>query len=134
MQFYHDECKSRSTHSQENETESHQIQFCHDEYKSGKPPSDVNRIPTVFGERLHKRIMEDEKEEEKQKLRVELSVETKDISKENIVKNDKENGSQFSVNNNDNESNIGRCSNSGNLKLISLLFIRLYHVSLYRIM
>lgn len=79
--------------------------------------------------------MEDEKEEEKQKPQLELSVETKikDISKENIVKNDKENGSQFSVNNNDNESNIGRCSNSGNLK-ISLLFIRLYHVSLYRIM
>lgn len=100
-----------SMHSQDSETESHQIQF-HYEYKSKKPQTDVNRIPTVFGQRLHKRIMEDEKEEKKQKalLKLDAEAKTNDISKENVVENDKENGSQFGVNN-DNESNIER-SNS----------------------
>jgi len=128
-----------SIHSQETEIESYQIQFYHDEYKNRKSQNDVNRIPTVFGERLHKRIIEDEKEEKKQKALLKLSAETKDISKENIIENNKENGFQFSINNKDNESNIGRCSNSGNLKIslydiyLQLYIIYLYMYHIYRI-
>ncbi|XP_018349980.1 PREDICTED: protein PFF0380w [Trachymyrmex septentrionalis] len=106
-----------STHLQESETEeteSYQIQFCHDEYKSKKPQNEVHRMPTVFGERLYKRIIEDKKEEEKQTELIKLAadIKTKDISKENIIENDKKAGSPFSMNNNDNDSNIGRCSSS----------------------
>ncbi|XP_024890949.1 golgin IMH1, partial [Temnothorax curvispinosus] len=102
-----------STHSQESETESHEIQFHHDEYKSRKPQTDVNRIPTLFGERLQKRLMESEEEEKKQKEMLKLGVEVKsaDIPENNVVENDKEIGSQFGTNDN-NESNIERCSNS----------------------
>lgn len=109
-------------HSQESETESHQIQFHYDEHKSRKPQNDVNRISTVFGERLHKRIIENEKDEKKQKTLLKLNVEakTKDISKENIIENNKENGSQFSINNG-NESNIEQYSSSGNIKITLML-------------
>ncbi|XP_071560512.1 uncharacterized protein Flash isoform X2 [Temnothorax nylanderi] len=102
-----------STHSQESETESHEIQFHHDDYKSRKPQTDVNRIPTLFGERLQKRLMENEEEEKKQKAILKLGVEVKsaDIPENNVVENDKEIGSQFGTNDN-NESNIERCSNS----------------------
>ncbi|XP_071629060.1 uncharacterized protein Flash isoform X2 [Temnothorax longispinosus] len=102
-----------STHSQESETESHEIQFHHDEYKSKKPQTDVNRIPTLFGERLQKRLMESEEEEKKQKEMLKLGVEVKsaDIPENNVVENDKEIGSQFGTNDN-NKSNIERCSNS----------------------
>ncbi|XP_077268375.1 uncharacterized protein LOC143900649 [Temnothorax americanus] len=101
------------THSQENETESHEIQFHHDDYKSRKPQTDVNRIPTLFGERLQKRLMENEEEEKKQKamLKVVVEVKSADIPENNVVENDKEIGSQFGTNDN-NESNIERCSNS----------------------
>lgn len=93
----------------------HQIQFHCDEYKNKKPQTDVNQITTLFGERLQKRIMEDEKEEKKQKALLKLNVETKteDIPKNN-VENDKENGSQFSINND--ESNIEQRSTSGIVK------------------
>lgn len=105
-----------SMHSQEGEIESHQIQFQYDEYKNRKPQTDVNRIPTLFAERLQKRIMEDEKEDEKQKALLKLSVEPepKDIPKNNVVENDKENGSHL----NNNESDIKRCFNSGNVRII----------------
>ncbi|XP_018316803.1 myb-like protein X [Mycetomoellerius zeteki] len=99
-----------SIHLQETEeTEFYQIQFCHDEYKSKKQQNEVHRMPTVFGERLHKKIIEDKKEEEKQKELIKLAADTKtkDISKENI-ENDKKTGSPFSMNNNDNDSNIER--------------------------
>lgn len=105
-----------STHSQESEAESHQIQLHHDEYKSRKPQIDVNRLPTLFGDRLQKKIMEDEKEkEQKALLKLSAEVKTKDIPKNNVVGNDKENESQFSINNI--ETNIGRCSNSGSIKM-----------------
>lgn len=104
-----------SAYSEESETESYQNQLHHDEYKSWKPQTDVNRMPTLFGERLRKRIMEDEKEEKKQKALLQLNIEaeTNNVPK-NVVENDKENSSQFSKNNN--ESNIGRCFNSGSVK------------------
>ncbi|XP_028050279.1 putative uncharacterized protein DDB_G0282133 isoform X2 [Monomorium pharaonis] len=96
-------------HSEESETEVHQIEFRQD--KSRKLQKDVNRIPTVFGERLHKKIMEYNEEEKKQKalLKLDAEVKTEAIPKNSNVENDKENGSQFSTNNN-NECNIRRCS------------------------
>ncbi|EGI70805.1 hypothetical protein G5I_00411 [Acromyrmex echinatior] len=71
-------------------------------------------MPTVFGERLYKRIIEDKKEEEKQTKLIKLAadIKTKDISKENIIENDKKAGSPFGMNNDTNDSNIGRCSSS----------------------
>ncbi|XP_018054596.1 PREDICTED: myb-like protein X [Atta colombica] len=106
-----------SIHLQESETEeneSYQIQFCHDKYKNKKPQNEVHRMPTVFGERLYKRIIEDKKEEEKQTelMKLAADIKTKDISKENIIETDKKAVSSFGMNNNDNDSNIGRCSSS----------------------
>ena len=111
-----------SIHLQESETEeieSYQIQFCHDKYKNKKPQNEVHRMPTVFGERLYKRIIEDKKEEEKQTelMKLAADIKTKDISKENIIETDKKAVSSFGTNNNDNDSNIGRCSSSGRLKI-----------------
>ncbi|XP_018394288.1 PREDICTED: asparagine-rich protein-like [Cyphomyrmex costatus] len=102
-----------STHSQESETEeteSYQMQLCHNEYKGKKPQNEVHRIPTVFGERLHKRIIEEKKQQELIKLAAETK--TKDISKEDIIEKDKKTGSSSGMNNNDNDSNVGRYSNS----------------------
>lgn len=86
----------------------------------------------MFGERLQKRIMEDEQEEKKHKALLKLNVETKtkDIPKNNVVENDKENGSQFSINSN--ESNIEQRSTSGIIK-INLIFLcdYMHHVNLY---
>ncbi|XP_012061892.1 PREDICTED: CASP8-associated protein 2, partial [Atta cephalotes] len=106
-----------SIHLQESETEeneSYQIQFCHDKYKNKKPQNEVHRMPTVFGERLYKRIIEDKKEEEKQTelMKLAADIKTKDISKENIIETDKKAVSSFGMNNNNNDSNIGRCSSS----------------------
>lgn len=69
----------------------------------------------MFGERLQKRIMEDEKEEKKQKALLKLNIETKTKDIPKNVENDKENGSQFSINNN--ESNIEQHSTSGIIKI-----------------
>ncbi|KYN28492.1 hypothetical protein ALC57_02104 [Trachymyrmex cornetzi] len=112
---YEDTSSIHLQESETEETESYQIQFCHDEYKSKKPQNKVHRMPTVFGERLYKRIIEDKKEEENQTELINLlaaNIKTKDISKENIIENDKKAGSPFGMNNNDNDSNIGRCSSS----------------------
>ncbi|XP_011158217.2 origin recognition complex subunit 1 isoform X1 [Solenopsis invicta] len=100
-----------SIHSEESETEPYEIGFRQNKYKL---QNDVNRVSTVFGERLHKKIMETEEEEKKQKalLKLGAEVKTEDIPKNSIVENDKENGSQFSINNNDNETNVRRCSSS----------------------
>lgn len=61
--------------------------------------------------------METEKEEKKQKALLKLSVEskTKDIHKNNVVENNTENESQFSINNN-NES-VEQRSTSGRVKI-----------------
>jgi len=99
--------------STQKKVESHQIQFHHYD-KSWKSQIDINRLPTLFGDRLQKKIIEDEKEEKEQKALLRLSVEVKteeNISTNNIVENDKENELKFSINNI--ESNIERCCNSG---------------------
>ncbi|RLU18377.1 hypothetical protein DMN91_008734 [Ooceraea biroi] len=88
---------------QEIESRLYQTEFCQDESESKKIQSDTDQTPTIFGERMHKRILETE--EEKQKvLRFNGGKETAEES-------NKENGSRFSVNNNRNESSITR--NSG---------------------
>lgn len=103
--------------STQEKVESHQIQFHHDD-KSWKSQIDVNRLPTLFGDRLQKKIMEDEKEEKEQKalLKLSVKVKTENTSTNKFVENDKENESKFSINNNI-ECNIERCSNSGNVKI-----------------
>lgn len=104
-------------HSQEIETVFHETEFHRNEHKSIKPQYD-DQLPTVFAERLHKRIMKDEKEDMKQKTSLKLDIEanSKDIPEENIVESDKENGSQANMNNNGNESNtVTRHSDSGNI-------------------
>lgn len=94
-------------HSQEDE-----IEFHRNEYKNEKLEYD-NQQPTVFAERLYKRIIKDEIENTKQKtLNYDIEIKKK-IAEENIVESDKENGSQSNINN-DNESNtIIRHSDSG---------------------
>ncbi|XP_011863298.1 PREDICTED: uncharacterized protein LOC105559541 isoform X1 [Vollenhovia emeryi] len=107
-----------STRSQKSKTETHQAEFHHDKYKSRKPQADVSRVPTLFVERLQKRVLEGEKEEKRQNasLKPGVEVQPEDVPEDDIAENDRENGSQFSVNNNGNESNIGRRSNSGSLE------------------
>ncbi|XP_025075058.1 uncharacterized protein LOC105431003 [Pogonomyrmex barbatus] len=91
-----------SIYLEESETELHQIKFCHDEYEDKKSQNDIKRISTLFGERLHKRIMEEENEKTKQKaLKLSAEVKTKEFPKKDSVENNKENGSQFSINNNE---------------------------------
>ncbi|KAL0115507.1 hypothetical protein PUN28_010789 [Cardiocondyla obscurior] len=106
------------THSQESETEWQQIQSYHEEYKSKPLQIEVTRIPTLFGERLKKKIIEEEKEEKKQSTS-KLNIETKfkDIPENSVVENDKENGSQFGVNSN--KFNSERYSNSESSEKIS---------------
>ncbi|XP_032674218.1 uncharacterized protein LOC116845546 isoform X2 [Odontomachus brunneus] len=101
--------------SEENTFISQQIESSYTEYKSRKPRSNTDQIPvTVFGERLHKRIMDDTREDKKlraSKLNSDTNVNK--ISEECIVESDKENGSQSSMNNNGNEFNVvTRSSNS----------------------
>lgn len=94
-------------HLQEDETILHETEYHRNEHKNKKPQYN-GQLPTVFAERLHKRIIKDEKEDVKtQRTSWKLDIETnlKGISEENIVESDKENGSQSSMNNNDNESN-----------------------------
>ncbi|XP_014481813.1 PREDICTED: uncharacterized protein LOC106748108 [Dinoponera quadriceps] len=103
--------------SEENTFMSQQIESHYTEYKSRKPQNNTDQIPvTVFGERLHKRIMDDKREEKRLRALSKLSSETNvnKIPEECIVESDKENGSESSINNNANESNaIARNSNSG---------------------
>lgn len=76
------------------ESSSYQTEYCHDESKNKK--IDIDKVSTVFGERMLKRIAETIKEEDKQKM---LAL-NGEIAEESI----KENGSRSSVNKNDNES------------------------------
>ncbi|XP_070150554.1 general transcriptional corepressor trfA isoform X2 [Polyergus mexicanus] len=94
-------------HSQEDETILHETEFHRNEHKNKKPQYN-GQLPTVFAERLHKRIIKDEKEDVKMQRtswKLDIEANSKGISEENIVESDKENGSQSSMNNNDNESN-----------------------------
>ncbi|KAL6429532.1 hypothetical protein ACFW04_007465 [Cataglyphis niger] len=94
-------------HLQEDETILHKTEFHRNEHKNKKPQYD-GQLPTVFAERLHKRITKDEKEDAKSQrnsLKLDVEANSKGISEENIVESDKENGSQSNINNNDNESN-----------------------------
>lgn len=103
--------------TEENTFMSHQIEPSYTEYKSTKPQNNTDQVPvTVFGERLHKRIMDDKREEKRLKSLSKLSSETNvnKVTEECVVESDKENGSQSSVNNTTNESNtVTRTSNSG---------------------
>lgn len=126
------ESVASSRYSEEKEFLSHRIESPDDEYKSRKPQNDVGEyIPvTLFGERLHKKIMNEEKEEKKQRTLSKLSAEAKDvkeISEECVVESDKENGSHTGINNNANESNaIIRSSSSGNIIKENLIFLHVY--------
>lgn len=105
---------------------SQQIESSYTEYKSKKQQSNIDQISvTIFGERLHKRIMEDTREDKRLRASSKLSSETNvnKISEECIVESDKENGSQSSINNNGNESNIvTRSSNSGIIIIQTCIF------------
>ncbi|EFN66482.1 hypothetical protein EAG_10976 [Camponotus floridanus] len=100
-------------HSQEDETVSHETEF-HNEHKNEKLEYD-DQQPTVFAERLYKRI-KDEKENTKQKTLLNFDVEIKKkIAEENIMESDKENGSQSNINNGNESNTITRHSDSENL-------------------
>ncbi|XP_072752178.1 uncharacterized protein Flash [Anoplolepis gracilipes] len=96
------------------ETELHETEFQHNEHRNKKSQYD-GQLPTVFAERLHKRIMKDEKEDTKQKTSLKLVIEanSKEIFEENIVESDKENGSQSIMNNNESNTITQHCD-SGN--------------------
>nr|XP_012220554.1 PREDICTED: LOW QUALITY PROTEIN: major antigen [Linepithema humile] len=96
-----------SIHSYENENDKlNQTELHRSKYKSIRSEKSVDQISTVFGERLHKKIIKEEKEEKKViSLKLNPEINTKETSKENIVESDKENGSQPNINNG-NESNI----------------------------
>ncbi|XP_067212895.1 uncharacterized protein DDB_G0287625 isoform X2 [Linepithema humile] len=96
-----------SIHSYENENDKlNQTELHRSKYKSIRSEKSVDQISTVFGERLHKKIIKEEKEGKKViSLKLNPEINTKETSKENIVESDKENGSQPNINNG-NESNI----------------------------
>lgn len=116
--------------SYSNEIEPQQTESCHDEYESRKQNDNhSDRKLTLFGERLYKRIMEDEKEEKKQLASLKCSVEPSaiDISEENVMESDKENGAQSDMNNKDNEFvTTTQNSTSGNKQIF--IFIQLKNV------
>jgi len=91
---------------QEVEPQSRQAEFCQNENKSKKIQNDVAQISTVFGERMHKKIMEIAKEEEKQKS-LKLNG-----GKEIVEENNKENGSRSNLNNK--SISVTRDSGTGN--------------------
>lgn len=93
---------------QEIESKSHETEFCQDENKNNTMHIDIDpQISTVFGERMHKRIVESVKEDEKQKL---STFREKEIAEES----NKENGSQSSIN----ESTfVARNPGTGNWRL-----------------
>lgn len=103
-------------YTQEDEIVLHETEFHCNEHKNEKLEYS-DQQPTVFAERLYKRIIKDEKENTKQKTSLKLDIKIKkEIAEENVVESDKENGSQSNINNNDNESNtITRHSDSGNM-------------------
>ncbi|XP_020296104.1 CASP8-associated protein 2-like isoform X1 [Pseudomyrmex gracilis] len=97
------------TYSNEFESEPQQTDLYHDRYESKKQNNDhSNQKLTLFGERLQKRIMENEKEEKKQLALSKCSIEPSviDMSEENVIESDKENGSQSGVNNKNNELTV----------------------------
>lgn len=103
-------------HSQEDETVSHETEF-HNEHKNEKLEYD-DQQPTLFAERLYKRIIKDEKENTKQKtLNFDIEIKKK-IAEENIVESDKENGSQSNINNGNESNTITRHSDSGNICIL----------------
>jgi hypothetical protein len=94
---------------QEVEFQSHQTEFCQNEIKNKKIENDVDKISTVFGERMHKKIMEIAKEEEKQKTSLMLNA-----GKEIAEESNKENGSRSSLNNDNKSISVTRNSGTGN--------------------
>lgn len=112
--------------SEDDDLISQQIEPNYIEYKNKKPQNNIDQVPvTIFGERLHKRILDDRREEKRLKALSKPNSETVNkISDECVAESDKENGSQSSVNNNANESNsVVQNSNSGNvIKQIYLYF------------
>jgi len=95
-----------SIHSYENENDklNHTELHC-DKYKSMNLEKNIDQISTVFGERLHKKIKDENEEKKIALLKFNPEITAKETLKENIVESDKENGSQANINN-DNESNI----------------------------
>lgn len=115
----------------EKEFMSHQTESNHDDERKSQKTQNNDRIPvTLFGERLRKRIMNDEMEEKQKahtlpKLEAELEGNTKEISEECITEreSDKENGSHTSINNNASESKtVAQNSNSGNTNKENFIF------------
>lgn len=117
------------TYFNEIENEPQQTDLYHDRYESKKQNDDCsNQKLTLFGERLQKRIMENEKEEKKQLASSTCSIEPSvtDMSEENVIESDKENGSQSGVNNKNNELTVTtQNSNSGNKQKFVFFFTQL---------
>lgn len=85
---------------QEVESRLHQTDFVEDKNKNQKVQNDIDQIHTIFGKRMHKRIVETIKEE-KEKQKIPSSVnEEKEIAEES----NKENGFRSSINNNGDKS------------------------------
>lgn len=117
-----------SIHSQNENDKLNQTEFHCGKYKSIKSEKSVDQISTVFGERLHKKIIKEEKEREETKVILKLNPEIN--IKENIMESDKENGSQPNRNNG-NESNVALKNPSSGKD--NYIFIQLYTV-LYTIL
>lgn len=114
-----------STYPDENEVISYQNEIYDEEHENEKLQNDMNRIPvTVFGERLHKKIIDEEKEEKRQRVLSKLSAETniRKIPEEGVAESDKENGSQLSINNINEFNTVTWNSNLGNLMKDYLIF------------
>lgn len=98
-------------HSYESENDKlNETELRRDKYKKIKSEKSVDQVSTVFGERLHKRIMKDEIGEKMvAALKPNPEINARETS--NIVESNKENGSQLNVNK-DNESNIAMKNSS----------------------
>ncbi|EFN80504.1 hypothetical protein EAI_05643 [Harpegnathos saltator] len=83
------------------------------EYKSRKQQNNTNQMPaTIFGERLYKKIMEEKEERRLNLPKLGSETNVNKIPDECIVESDKENGSQFSINNVNEFNTIIQISNS----------------------
>lgn len=101
-------------HIQEDETALHETEFHRNEHKNEKLDYS-DQQPTVFAERLYKRIIKDEIENTKQKPSLNLDIKIKkEIAEEIVVESDKENGSQSNINNDKESNTITQHSDSGN--------------------
>lgn len=103
-------------------------------YTSIKSEKSVDQISTVFGERLHKKIIKEEKEREEEKvvLKVNPEINAKENLKENIMESDKENGSQLNKNNESDFAMKNPSSGKNNLSSCSYILCYILYKSLYK--